>query len=150
MRRRFRRRWMGPKYGPARGVAVYGSASPATMGAVGDVVLHSERLFRWSLQHGIRLNGDVASLELLDRQLDDWHADQAHYESVNLPVEVGTYLGQVIVVHVEGSRWILWPNGHPVVRLPSGRELDVTAMANERISHAGPSLPDVFANATSR
>jgi SAM-dependent methyltransferase len=37
----------------------------------------------------------------------------------------------VIVATIAGARWRLWPNGHPVVRLASGRDLDVAAMASD-------------------
>ena len=46
----------------------------------------------------------------------------------------GLFLGSVIVATVAGARWRLWPNGHPVVRLASGRDLDVDTMANDRVS----------------
>jgi hypothetical protein len=138
---------MGPKHGPPRGVAVFGPARSKDIEPL-DPAIDWDALRRWSLEHDLRLNGEVSSLALLDQRLDVWHADLAHYEKVNLPAEVGGYLGHVIVTNVEGSSWIVWPNGHPVVRLRSGRDLDVTAMANQRIGHAGPDLPSLFADAT--
>jgi hypothetical protein len=35
----------------------------------------------------------------------------------------------------------------PVVRLASGRDLDVTAMASERVSKGAPRLADIYADA---
>jgi hypothetical protein len=41
--------------------------------------------------------------------------------------------GSVIVAAAAGARWRLWPDGHPVVCLASGRDLDVAAMAGDRV-----------------
>jgi len=43
----------------------------------------------------------------------------------------------------------VWPNGHPVVRLASGRELDVVAMGATRVREGTPQLADAFADAAS-
>jgi hypothetical protein len=106
-----------------------------------------DRLRQSSLARGVVLDDSASSLALLSQRLDEWHSDRTHFEQVNLPVEVGVYLGQVIVTHVEGSHRKIWPNGHPVVRLCSGRELDVTAMASSRINHGGQSIESIFADA---
>jgi hypothetical protein len=45
------------------------------------------------------------------------------------------------------ARWRVWPNNHPVILTPSGRELDVVAIANRRFSMDGPALADVYADA---
>jgi uncharacterized protein DUF6278 len=108
---------------------------------------HCERLQQWSLARGVALDNSESSLGMLDQRLDEWYSDQTHFEQVNLPVEVGMYLGHVIVTHVEGSRWIMWPNGHPVVRLRTGRELDVTAMVSSRLDHNGRNIESIFADA---
>jgi hypothetical protein len=41
----------------------------------------------------------------------------------------------------------MWPNGHPVVRLRSGRELDVVALGNSRVTSGHPRLARAFADA---
>jgi hypothetical protein len=61
--------------------------------------------------------------------------------------QAGLFLGTVIIATVPGTRWWLWPNGHPVVRLPSSGDLDVVAMANDRVSKGAPLLADVYADA---
>ena len=61
--------------------------------------------------------------------------------------EAGLFLGSVIVATVPGARWRLWPNGHPVVRLASERDLDVTAMASDRVTNGAPLLADIYASA---
>lgn len=68
---------------------------------------------------------------------------------MDLGNEVGIYLGNVIVQNVAGSRWRIWPNGHPVIALESGREFDVTAMVNERLKGSATSLDSMYARATS-
>jgi len=144
-----RRRWMGPKHGPARGVAVYGAkdsvVSRDMTGTVGD----SGRLRQWSIDHGVVLDDDAQSLELLDAHIDEWNSDPSHYESVDLGNEVGTYLGNVILENVPGARWRVWPNGHPVIVLASGRELDVTSFVGDRLRRSGPSLHSIYAQASS-
>lgn len=106
-----------------------------------------ERLRQWSLARGVALDNSASSLGMLNQRLDEWYSDETHFEQVNLPVEVGMYLGHVIVTHVEGSRWIIWPNGHPVVRLHTGRELDVTAMVSSRLDQEGRDIESIFADA---
>lgn len=61
--------------------------------------------------------------------------------------EAGLFVGSVIVATVTGARWRLWPNGHPVVHLASGRDLDVAAMASDRVGKGAPRLADVYADA---
>ena len=61
--------------------------------------------------------------------------------------QAGLFLGTVILARVAGARWRVWPNAHPVVRLPSGRELDVVAMGNDRVRKGTPRLITVFADA---
>jgi uncharacterized protein DUF6278 len=36
-----------------------------------------------------------------------------------------------MVRHLPGARWHIWPNGHPVVKLASGREADVEAIVSD-------------------
>ncbi len=136
---------MGPKHGPARGVAVFRSVGSKNYKVVDGVALQWDSLHSWALEHGLDLRDDVSSLEALDSRLNEWYRDDSHFEKVNLPVDVGAFLGQLIVTNREGARWVVWPNAHPVVRLPSGRDLDVTAIAGERILHHTSSLQSTFA-----
>ena len=140
---------MGPKHGVARGVAVFGAADSVGSDLVIGALADSGRLRQWSLAHGVVLTDNLASLEVLDVHIDEWNADPKHHESVDLGNEVGIYLGNVILKNVAGTRWRVWPNGHPVIALESGRELDVTAIANDRLMHSGLSLPSIYARASS-
>jgi hypothetical protein len=55
--------------------------------------------------------------------------------------EAGLFLGTVIVATIPGARRRLRPDGHPVVRLATGRDLDVVAMANDRMAKGAPCWP---------
>jgi hypothetical protein len=140
---------MGPKHGPALGVAVFTAKDSVVTRDMTGTLADSGRLRQWSLLHGVVIQDDAQSLELLDAHLDEWNADPSHYDNVDLGNEVGTYLGNVIVMNVAGTRWRVWPNGHPVVALESGRELDVTALVSDRILRSGPSLESIYARASS-
>jgi hypothetical protein len=61
--------------------------------------------------------------------------------------QCGLFLGTVIVSTIHGAHWRLWPNGHPVVRLASGRDLDVIALANDRLRSGQPRLAAVYNDA---
>jgi hypothetical protein len=150
VRFRFRRRWMGPKHGVARGVAVFTSSTSDRANVVPGLLSDSSRLRQWSLAHGVVLTDDLASLEALDLHLDQWSADSSHHEHVDLGNEVGIYLGDVIVKDLVGASWKVWPNGHPVISLPSGFEVDVVAMVGKRLAGAGSNLPSIYATTLTR
>ena len=61
--------------------------------------------------------------------------------------EAGLFLATVIIASVAGARWRVWPNGHPVVRLASGRELDAVAVGDDRVSKGAPRLTAAYADA---
>jgi Family of unknown function (DUF6278) len=140
---------MGPKHGVARGVAVFSSPDSRGSDIAPGPLANSERLRQWSLAHDVILTDDVASLEILDAYIDEWNADPSHFGLVDLGNDVGIYLGNVILGNVVGSRWHVWPNGHPVIALKTGRELDVTSLAHERLNRSGTSLPSLYAKALS-
>ena len=140
---------MGPKHGPALGVAVFTAKDSVVSRDMTGAIGESSRLRQWSNDHGVVLNDDAQSLELLDAHIYEWNADPSHYESVDIGNEVSTYLGNVILKNVAGSRWRVWPNGHPVIALASGRELDVTSLVGDRLRRSGPSLHSIYAQASS-
>lgn len=146
---RFRRRWLGHKYGPARGVAVFGSADKRAPDRFENLALSCDGLREWSRNHGLILDDSPESLNELDELLDSWNADETHHGKVDLSNEVGIYLGTVVIKNVEGGRWRVWPNGHPVIRLLSGKELDVTRIVNDRLHHAGRGLVALYIQAQS-
>ncbi len=140
LQRVFRR---GPKYGIARGVAVLTAKDSDTSSL--PLVLRPTSSFRsWAADQGVTLDDSPESLDAVEARLDDWQASEM---GPRLNNEVGLYLGAVIVAHVPGARWVVWPNGHPVVRLASGKEVDTTAIVRERLSTGAPSLTSVLAKA---
>jgi hypothetical protein len=137
---------MGHKHGVARGVSVYGSPGFRDSD-LQELMLRCDGLRRWATDHDLILDDGPESLTKLDEHLDSWNSDSSHHGKVDLSNEVGKYLGVVIVKHVPGSQWTVWPNGHPVIRLRSGTDLDVTRLSNERLNHSGLGLADLFIQA---
>lgn len=151
MKNRWRRWVPGPRHGLARSVAVYGvpRADPEQLdGLLG----RCDQLRTWARAHGFELDGIPDDLGVLDQALDE-AGDQARRELGGPPRiaavgnQAGLFLGTVIIATVPGACWRLWPNGHPVVRLQSGRDLDVVAMASDRVRKGAPLLADVYAEA---
>jgi Family of unknown function (DUF6278) len=90
---------------------------------------------------GVTLDGSVASLRLLDEAIDDWPADAA----ARLGSGVGAYLGTVLVN--AGAKWRTCPDGRPIIRLASGRELDVIDLACRRLTKGAPRLDELVRTA---
>ncbi|MDQ0993845.1 DUF6278 family protein [Streptomyces sp. V3I7] len=92
---------------------------------------------------GVPLDDSAASLEALDQLLPRWRDDE---ESLQwLGNDAGLYLGTVIVRTVPGAVWEVWPGGRPVVRLASGREVDVVAFGQEWAASGAPELSQLYA-----
>ena len=45
------------------------------------------------------------------------------------------------------AQWHVWPNGHPVVQLSSGRTFDVVALVNGQASTGAVQLAELYADA---
>ena len=136
----------GPKHGVPRGMAVYGAPHGPAPDRLDELLSRCERLRGWArVRGGFVLSGVPEDLELLDQAIDDWHHDG---QTATLGNEAGLFLGAVIIASVPGARWQLWPNGHPVLRLTSGRELDVVALGGDRVCAGTPRLTRAFADAT--
>jgi len=147
------RRWIpGPKHGLPHGVVVYGVPGRPDPKQLGELLGRCDRLRAFARAHGFELAGSPEDLSLLDHAIDE-ATDQANSGLGGPPrigaaqAEAGLFLGSVIVATVAGAQWRLWPNGHPVVHLASGRDLDVAAMASDRVSKGAPRLADVYADA---
>ena len=133
--------------GIARWTAVFTSSGNNCEELPRDVRLPYQRLAAWSHEHGVTLDDSPESLSLLDQHLDGWNADPTHHDQVDLANESGAFVGAVIIAHVDAAHWRVWPNGHPVIQLASGKELDVTQMASDRLHESGLSLDAIFASA---
>jgi hypothetical protein len=112
-----------------------------------------EQLRTWArIRHGLELDNVPADLPLLDRALAEAReAASSEFGGpsriASLGSQAGLYLGTVIVASVPGARWRAWPNGHPVVRLSAGLDVDVVAIASNSVSQGSPLLADAYADA---
>lgn len=128
------------KRDPAR-VAVF-SDSESDREGVAELLSECELLRSQAYGAGIELDDSPASLEALDQLLPRWRDDE---ESLPwLGNDAGLYLGTVILRTVPGATWQLWPNGQPVVRLESGREIDVVAAGREWAASGVPELSQLY------
>ena len=94
-----------------------------TREGVAELLSECELLRVRAGQAGLELDDSPASLEALDQLPPRWRDDPE--ELPWLGNDAGLYLGTVIVRTVRGAAWHVWPGGHPVVRLASGREINV-------------------------
>ncbi|MEV7140797.1 DUF6278 family protein [Streptomyces tauricus] len=130
------------KRGPAQGVAVFSDSESDHEGVV-ELLSECELLRSQAHQAGIELDDTAASLEALDQLLPRWRDDE---ESLPwLGNDAGLYLGTVIVRTVPGALWEVWPNGRPVVRLVSGREIDVVVSGHAWAASGVPELSQLYA-----
>jgi hypothetical protein len=113
-----------------------------------DLLGDCDRLQDWARLLGFGLQPEPADLALLDEAIDrviDQHG--RHTQMSAIGNEAGQFLGAVLVSTIRGAHWRLWPNGHPVVRLASGHDLDVIALAHDRVGSGLPRLADIYADA---
>jgi hypothetical protein len=96
-------------------------------------------------QSGLELDDSPASLAALDQLPPHWRDDPE--ELPWLGNDAGLYLGTVIVRTVPGALWYIWPGGHPVVRLASGREIPVVEAGLDWATAGAPELSQVYAEA---
>ena len=144
----WRRWWPGAKHGIARGAGVWGSPGfRKDPEQLADLLADCRKLQAWAEEHGVHLDGSPESLSALDETLDRF-ADQKTTNA--LTNEAGRYLGTVLIRHDDHARWRVWPNGHPVVRMPSGHDLDVVAIVNDASRSGKLGLAKHFANAIGR
>jgi len=115
-----------------------------------DLLGRCDRLQNWARLQGFGLEPVPEDLALLDEAIDRIIQEPGRHTRMSaVESEAGQFLGTVIVSTIDGAHWRLWPNGHPVVRLASGRDLDVIALAHDRVDRRQPRLTDVYADAAS-
>ncbi|WP_216591489.1 DUF6278 family protein [Streptomyces brasiliscabiei] len=130
---------------PEFGVAVFTGGDGDDDGHEGlaELLSECELLRAQAIAAGVRLDDSAASLEALDQLVPRWRDDE---ETVAwLGNDAGLYLGTVVVRTVPGARWEIWPNGQPVVRLASGREIDVVEAGREWAASGAPELSQRYA-----
>ncbi|MFJ6824126.1 DUF6278 family protein [Streptomyces niveus] len=126
-----------------------GASSASVVGGdaegVAELLSECELLRVRAGQSGLELDDSPASLEALDQLPPHWRDDPE--ELPWLGNDAGLYLGTVIVRTVEGATWHVWPGGHPVVRLASGREIQVVEAGLDWAVSGAPELSQVYAEA---
>lgn len=135
---------LGPKHGTARGMALHGPGGPQLRDRH-PALLQPEELPRLLAERGQEFGFTPACLAATETAIGIWQQDPE--TASPLGNEVGLLLGGVLVEEIPGARWALWPNGHPVVQLPTGQEVDVLAIATTRASRGHPALAEVLAKA---
>ncbi|MGW2814068.1 DUF6278 family protein [Streptomyces sp. NPDC001415] len=129
----------------APGVAVYGAVREDPEG-VAELLSECELLRARAWQDKLELDDSPMSLEALDQLPPRWREDPE--ELPWLGNDAGLYLGTVIVRTVPGASWDVWPSGQPVVRLASGREIDVVDAGLTWAATGAPELFQVYAEAS--
>ncbi|WP_405713392.1 DUF6278 family protein [Streptomyces xanthophaeus] len=113
---------------------------------VNELFAECEMLRDQARSAGLELDQSPASLEQLDQLMPRWRRDP---EAVPwLGNDAGFYLGTVIVRTVQGAVWQVWPNGQPVIRLASGRELNVIESGVSWAMTGSPELSQAYAEAS--
>src|SRR2546421_2487399 len=112
---------------------------------VAELLSECELLRAQASEAGLELDGSVASLQALDQVTPRWR--DVPETLPGLGNDAGLYLGTVIVRTVPGAHWQVWPDGRPMVRLASGREIDVVTAGESWAAVGAPELAQVHAEA---
>ncbi|MFJ9823990.1 DUF6278 family protein [Streptomyces sp. NPDC101160] len=110
-----------------------------------ELLAECELLRTRAQEAGVRLDDTPRSLAALDQLPPRWREDPE--ELPWFGNDAGLYLGTVVVRTVPGAGWRLRPDGQPVVRLASGREIDVVAAGLDWASTGIPELSQIYGEA---
>ncbi|GAA4894364.1 DUF6278 family protein [Streptomyces coeruleoprunus] len=113
---------------------------------VADVLSECALLRAKGRQAGVVLDDSPRSLEALDQLPPRWREDPEELPWVGN--DAGLYLGTVIVRTVPGAAWHVLPGGQPVVRLASGREINVVEAGLDWAITGSPELSQVYGEAS--
>ncbi|MFD4628926.1 DUF6278 family protein [Streptomyces sp. NPDC058284] len=128
---------------PAEGLAAAFQQDPD---GVAELLFECELLRSQAGAAGLELDDSPASLTALDQLLPRWRDDPELLPW--LGNDAGLYLGSVVVRTVPGATWDVWPGGSPVVRLRSGRDIQVVEAGLGWAVHGAPELSQVYAEAS--
>lgn len=138
---KWRRRHSAAADSAAAGAAVFGAGDGQS--GLAEPLAECELLRSQADSAGVRLDNSAASLEALDQLLPRWRDDE---EAVPwLGNDAGLYLGTVVVHTIPGAGWEIRPAGRPVVRLASGREIDVVSAGRTLAAGGVPELSQLYA-----
>ncbi|MCK1797205.1 DUF6278 family protein [Streptomyces sp. XM4193] len=132
------------KHGTSRGAGVMSRGEVSEQG-LGELLAECEVLRAQAAEHGVELDDSVGSLESLDQLLPRWRDDPEVL--LRLGSDAGLYLGTVLVRGVAGAHWEVLEDGRPVVRLASGRVLDVVEAGHAWAVDGTPELSQSYAEA---
>jgi hypothetical protein len=119
--------------------------TPPDATGIAELLAECELLRVRAAADGVELDGSQNSLAALDQLAPSWRDDpEALAELGN---DAGLYLGTVVVHAVPGAGWQIWPDGRPVVRLASGREIDTVELGHAWAENGSPELSQVLAEA---
>ncbi|KPC79048.1 MULTISPECIES: DUF6278 family protein [Streptomyces] len=110
---------------------------------VAELFAECELLRATAGQCGLELDDSPASLSALDQLPPIWRDDPEELPWVGN--DAGLYLGTVLVRTVPGAAWDILAGGKPVVRLTSGREIDVVAAGLDWAMSGSPELSEMYA-----
>ncbi|MFD7997067.1 DUF6278 family protein [Streptomyces mexicanus] len=134
-------RWRKRRGGVGGGAAVAGGEDDPA--ATADLFSECALLRSQAARAGVRLDDSAASLEALDQLPPRWRDDEDLLPW--LGNDAGLYLGTVVVRTVPGACWEILPGGRPVVRLASGREIDVVSAGHAWAESGVPELSQLYA-----
>ncbi|SCD36354.1 hypothetical protein GA0115239_101020 [Streptomyces sp. BpilaLS-43] len=130
------------RQGGTRGGALAAAVETDPEG-VAELFAECELLRARAKQSGLRLDDTPASLSALDQIPPRWRDDPD--ELPWLGNDAGLYLGTVLVRTVPGAAWDVLASGQPVVRLASGREIDVVTAGLDWAMTGSPELSEMYA-----
>ncbi|WP_329041662.1 DUF6278 family protein [Streptomyces sp. NBC_00178] len=110
---------------------------------VAELLAECELLRARAGQCGLELDDSPGSLSALDQLPPIWRDDPEELPWVGN--DAGLYLGTVLVRTVPGAAWDILAGGRPVVRLASGREIDVVAAGLDWAVSGSPELSEMYA-----
>ncbi|NKQ24724.1 DUF6278 family protein [Streptomyces galbus] len=136
------------RHDPAAGVGVFPDSDSdgdgeGAGGGYAALLAECELLRSLASRAGVRLDDTPASLEALDQLVPRWRDDEEMLPW--LGNDAGLYLGTVVVRTVPGTGWRILPEGRPVVRLASGREVDVVLEGRTWAMTGSPELFQAYA-----
>lgn len=140
---RFLDTWRGRRHGGDEGSSP--DAAAREQEGITELLSECELLRVRAMRLGLRLDDSPGSLSALDQLTPEWRQDPE--ELPWFGNDAGLYLGSVIVRTVPGAVWHIWPTGHPVVRLMSGREIQVVQAGLDWAASGVPELAQVYAEA---
>ncbi|SHM59148.1 DUF6278 family protein [Actinacidiphila paucisporea] len=136
-------RWRKRRAMPS-GFAVFGSPDPPDPAMLAELLGECPLLRARAADDGVELDDTAASLSALDQLVPNWR-DEEEQALDRLGNGAGLYLGTVIVRTVPGARWDVWPNGRPIVRLATGREIDTVELGHTWAENGSPELSQALA-----